>query len=143
PLVRSEHADRLAALDQERLVVAERAELTHDRIEGGPAPSRPSGAAVHDQRIGVLRDLRIEVVHEHPERRLLLPAAAAELRPARRADGPCARQRSAHEGTRRLSRSTSPKRPAPSADAETTTTCALRKTWYVCIPPVQLVMTVW
>ena len=46
-----------------------------------------TGPAVDDEVVGVLGDLRIEVVHEHPERGFLLPAAAAELAPAWRADG--------------------------------------------------------
>ena len=63
------------------------AELADDRVEGLPAIARgPAGAAVDDEVVGVLGDLRVEVVHEHPERRLLLPAAAAELAAARGAD---------------------------------------------------------
>ena len=41
---------------------------------------RPPGPAVDDEVVGVLGDLRIEVVHEHPERGFLLPAAAAAAR---------------------------------------------------------------
>ena len=54
--------------------------------------ARP-GAAVDDQGVRVLGHLRVEVVHEHPEGGLLAPAAAAQLRAARGADGPGAGQR--------------------------------------------------
>ena len=40
--------------------------------------ARP-GAAVDDELVGPLGDLGVEVVHQHPHRRLLLPAAAGDL----------------------------------------------------------------
>ena len=48
--------------------------------------ARP-GAAVDDEVVRVLGDLRIEVVHEHPERGFLLPALAGDLGAAGRAHG--------------------------------------------------------
>ena len=87
PWVRPEDADRLARLDQERLVVGEGAELAHDRVEGVPAAGGAAGPAVDHERVGILGDLRIQVVHEHPQDRLLLPAAAGDLRAAGRAHG--------------------------------------------------------
>src|SRR6185312_5471592 len=87
PLVRPQDADRLPALDQERLVVAEDAQLTDDRVEGVPAAGRATGAAVHDEVVRVLRHVRVEVVHEHPEGRLLRPAATAQLGAAGGSDG--------------------------------------------------------
>ena len=83
----AEDADRLAGGDQQRLVVLEAAKLGHDGVEGLPRPSRAPGAAVHDQVVRILGNLGIEVVHEHPQRRLLLPALAGELGAARRAHG--------------------------------------------------------
>src|SRR5881227_3729363 len=50
-LVRAEHADRLARLHQQRLVVAQLAERGHNRVEILPAPRRPAGAAVDDQAV--------------------------------------------------------------------------------------------
>ncbi len=50
-----------------------------------PSCAPPAGAAVDDQLLRVLRHLGIEVVHQHAQRRLLLPAAAGELAAARRA----------------------------------------------------------
>ena len=63
------------------------AELADDRVEGVPAPRRAAGAAVDDEVVRVLGDLRVEVVHQHPERRFLLPAAAGQLGAARGSDG--------------------------------------------------------
>src|SRR5438309_1575248 len=47
------------------------------------APRRLAAAAVDDQLLGPLGDGRIEVVHQHPERRLLVPTLAGK-RGARR-----------------------------------------------------------
>ena len=87
PLVGPQDTHRFAGLDEQRLVVAELAQFPDDGVEGVPAPGRAAGAAVDDQMIRVLGDLGIEVVHEHPEGRLLRPAAAGQLRAAGRADG--------------------------------------------------------
>ena len=40
PLVRAEHAHRLAGLDEQRLVVGERPQRAHDRVEGLPGARR-------------------------------------------------------------------------------------------------------
>ena len=87
PFVGPEDRDRLARLDEQRLVVGEAAELADDRVEGLPASGRPAGAAVDDERVGVLGDLGVEVVHQHPQGRFLAPAAAGQLRAAGRPDG--------------------------------------------------------
>ena len=136
PLVGPEHGDRLAALDEQRLVVGEAAQLADDRVERLPAPGRATGPAVDDERVGVLGDLRVEVVHQHPQSRLLAPAAAAQVRASRGADGAGAggrREISGHrfEDTRprgpsdrqsgRESMSCSPIRPLPTAFSETMT----------------------
>ena len=87
PFVGPQHPDRLAALDQEGLVVGEDAELADDRVERVPAANGPARTAVHDEVIRVLGDLRIEVVHQHPQGRLLRPTAAGQLGAAGRTDG--------------------------------------------------------
>ncbi len=87
PGMRPDDPDRLARLDEQRLVVLESAELADDGVEGLPRARGAAGAAVDDEVVGVLGDLRIEVVHEHPEGRFLRPAAAGELAPPWRADG--------------------------------------------------------
>src|SRR5207249_1285640 len=51
-----------------------------------PVARRLAGPAVDDQLVGLLGDLRVEVVHEHPESGLLWPAFARQLRPPRRAN---------------------------------------------------------
>ena len=82
----AEDAHRLARLDEQRLVVAEPQERPHDRTQGVVRPGRPAGAAVDHERLRVLGDLRVEVVEEHPQRRLGLPRAGVQLRAAWRPD---------------------------------------------------------
>ena len=87
PLVRAEHADRLAGLDEQRLVLVEALQGPDDRRVGVPAPGRAAGAAVHDELVGVFGHLGVEVVHQHAHRALGGPALAAELGAAGRVDG--------------------------------------------------------
>ena len=87
PRVRPQDADRLARLDEQRLVVLEPTELAHDRVERVPRARGSPGPAVDDEVVRVLGDLGIEVVHEHAQRGFLLPAAAGQLGAARGADG--------------------------------------------------------
>ena len=86
-VVRAEDADRLARLHEQRLVVAEPPERRHDRVERLPRAGRAPGAAVHDEAIGILGHVRVEVVHQHAERCFLLPASTGELEAARGAHG--------------------------------------------------------
>ena len=88
-LVRAEHADGLAALDEQRLVVLEPAQRRDDRVERLPRARGAPGAAVDDEVRGILGDLGIEVVHEHAQRGFLQPALAGQLGAARRADDGC------------------------------------------------------
>ncbi len=78
PLAGPQHPDRLAGLHQQRLVVSQRAQGPHDRVVRLPVPGRLAGAAVDHQLLGVLGHLRVQVVHQHPQRALLLPAETAE-----------------------------------------------------------------
>ena len=78
----AEHADRLPGLHEQGLVRFEPSERREDAVEGVPRARRASGAAVHDEIVGPLRDVGIEVVLEHPERRLLGPPEAVERRAA-------------------------------------------------------------
>ena len=59
------------------------AQLADDRVERLPRACRAPGPAVDDEVVRILGDLGIEVVHEHPQRRFLRPAAAGQLAPAR------------------------------------------------------------
>ena len=79
PFVRSQHADRLAGLDEEGLVIVEVLERGDDRRVGLPAPGGAAGAAVDDELVGMFGHLRIEVVHQHAHRGFLRPALAAAL----------------------------------------------------------------
>ena len=72
--VRAKHADRLAALHEQCLVIFQRAQRCDDRIETVPVAGRFSGAAIHHQVTRSLRNFGIQVVHQHAERRFLLPA---------------------------------------------------------------------
>src|SRR6185369_1603900 len=85
--MRAQDPDRLARLDEQRLVTLERPQLADDGVEGGPRPRGTARPAVDDEVIRVLGDLRVEVVHEHPEGRLLLPSTAGQVGPARSANG--------------------------------------------------------
>ena len=58
------------------------------RVEAAPVAGGLAGAAVDDQVVGALGDLGVEVVLQHPQRRLRLPAAArSAVGAARGADG--------------------------------------------------------
>ena len=83
----AEHADRLARLDEQGLVVLQILERRDDRRVGLPAPGGPAGAAVHDELVGVFGHLGVEVVHQLAHRALGGPALAAELGAAGRVDG--------------------------------------------------------
>ena len=85
--MRPEHADRLARLHEQRLVVAAAAAASARSSRSAVVRSRrASRAAVDDELLGVLGDLGIEVVEQHPQRRLGLPRARVQRRPARRPD---------------------------------------------------------
>src|SRR5262249_54580150 len=82
-LVGADDADRLARLDEERLVVFELPECCDDGVKRLPAPGRLARAAVDHEPVRVLRHLRVEVVHEHAQGGFLNPPLAAALRAAR------------------------------------------------------------
>src|SRR5205807_2358018 len=65
-----------------------------DGVERLPRPGGLPGPPVHDEVLRALRNLRVQVVHEHPEGGLLGPSLAGELRSAWRAD--LSRTRRAH-----------------------------------------------
>src|SRR3954447_6141083 len=78
-LVRLEDRDRLARLDEQRLALAERRELALDRREARLVARGLADPAVDDEVLRALGDVGMQVVLEHPQRRLLLPAAAAKV----------------------------------------------------------------
>lgn len=79
PLVGLHHADRAAGLDEHRLVLLEGLEGADHRVVRAPVAGGLAGAAVDDELVGVLGDLGVEVVLEHPQRGLLLPSQGAQL----------------------------------------------------------------
>jgi hypothetical protein len=80
-----EHRDRLARLDDQRLVVFETLQGAQDRGQRFPVAGGFADAAVDDQVLRPLGDFRIEVVAEHAESCFLQPALAVERGAARRA----------------------------------------------------------
>src|SRR5437763_2550137 len=82
----AEHSDGFAGLHKQRLVVLQFTQRPHDCIECFPVSRGPPCSAVNDQAVGVLRHLRVEIVHQHPERGFLMPAFATLFVSARRAN---------------------------------------------------------
>src|SRR5262245_1011422 len=82
--VRAEDADGFARLHKQRFVVIQIAQAAYDGVEAPPVARRLARAAVNDQVVGALGDLRVEVVHQHPHRGLLRHAPATALTAARR-----------------------------------------------------------
>ena len=91
--VRAEHRNRFSALHEQRLVILQRAQRRHDRVEGLPAARGAPRAAIHHQLVRSFSDVRIEVVHQHSKGRLLLPSLARDHASARCAYRPRARRR--------------------------------------------------
>ena len=87
PLVGLHDADRSAGLDEHRLVLLERPQRTDHGVEGAPVAGGLAGAAVDDELVGVLGDLGVEVVLQHPQGGFLLPSQGAQFRTARCSDG--------------------------------------------------------
>ncbi len=77
--VGAEHADRLAGLDEQRLIALEAAQGRDDAVERRPVARRPPDAAVDDELARPLGDVGVEIVHEHAHRRFGQPALGAEL----------------------------------------------------------------
>ena len=81
-----EHTDGLSALDQQGFVVLQTAQRGDDPLVALPVSRCLPAAAVDHELLRALRDRGIEIVHEHPESRLLMPAFAGERRPRRGGD---------------------------------------------------------
>ena len=84
--LRPEHADRLAGLDEQRLVALEPPKGPDDLVEGVPASGGLARAAVHDEILRPFGHVGVEVVHQHAKRGLLGPCLARQIGAARRAD---------------------------------------------------------
>src|SRR3546814_8711200 len=67
-LVRAEDADRLARLDEQRLVALEPLQRLDDPVETLPVARGAADPAIDDEFVRVLRSLGIAIVHQHPDR---------------------------------------------------------------------------
>ena len=84
--MRPEHAHGLAALDEQRLVLAEAQEAADKPPKRLMIARSLSRAAVDDELLRPLGDLAIQIVEQHAEWRLRLPGTRIQLRPAGRPD---------------------------------------------------------
>src|SRR5215472_9976056 len=82
--MRAELSNRLSRLNEKRFVVFEFTQQTNDCIESFPASRGATSSAVDHQLIGIFRDFGIEIVHQHPHRRFLMPAFARAFITTRR-----------------------------------------------------------
>ncbi len=85
--MRAKYANRLAGLDQQRLVALEPPERGDDGVVAFPIARRTADAAVDDELVRALGHIRVEVVHEHSQRRFGKPAFCRALRAPGSADG--------------------------------------------------------
>src|SRR4029079_3258474 len=74
-------------LDEQRLVGFQRTQRFDDALVALPVARRLADAAVDDELLRPLRDLRIEIVHQHPQRRFGEPALRRKRGAARGANG--------------------------------------------------------
>ena len=81
--MRAEDSHRLPGLDEQGLVGLQGLQSVDDGIKTGPVARGFAGSAVDDELVGLLRHLRIEVIHEHPQRGFLRPAPTRNLRSPR------------------------------------------------------------
>jgi len=84
--VRFKHANRLAGLHQQGFVVFEFGQRFYNRVIAFPVARGAAYAAVDHQLVGVLRHLRVEVVHQHAQRGFGEPAFGGKRGAARGAD---------------------------------------------------------
>ena len=75
----SENSNGLAGLNQQRLVAFELAQRSDDPVKALPIPRRTTDAAIDDQLARPFGDVRIEVVHQHSERRFRKPALRTDV----------------------------------------------------------------
>ena len=78
-LVGAEHADRLAGLHQQRLVLVQRLQRRDDAVEILPGAGGAADAAVDHQFVRIFGNVGIEIVHQHAQRRFGHPALGVEL----------------------------------------------------------------
>src|SRR5476651_794339 len=74
-----EHADRLAGLHQQSLVVIQVGQAFDDLVVAFPVTRRTTDTTVNHQFFRVLGNFRVEVVHQHAQRRFGQPALGGQL----------------------------------------------------------------
>src|SRR6202034_3944299 len=77
--VRTQNSDGLSGLNQQRLIILKMDEGSCDRVVRIPIPRRLARSSVDDQLLRRLRDVGIEIVHQHPKGRLLNPSLTVQL----------------------------------------------------------------
>ena len=85
-LGRAEHGHRLAALHEKGLVGPQAEKRSDDLFQRSVASRGTSGSAVDDESLGMLGDLGVEIVEQHPQRCLRLPAQCVQRGASRCAD---------------------------------------------------------
>jgi hypothetical protein len=70
-------------LHKERFVIFQIAQGSDNRVERLPAPGGATGSTVNDKSIRGFGHVWVEIVHQHPHGRFLMPAFAASLDAAR------------------------------------------------------------
>ena len=70
----AKHADRLAGLDQQGFVRFQPLQRFDDPVIAFPVARGSTDAAIDDKLLRPFRDVRVQIVHQHPQRRFGEPA---------------------------------------------------------------------
>src|SRR5215470_7668387 len=93
----AENSDWLTRLDEYRLVAFELAQRGNDPVETVPVAGRSADSAVDDEFARSFGNIRIEVVHQHPEGRFGQPAFGTDFGSTRRSDRPLVVHSAVHD----------------------------------------------
>jgi hypothetical protein len=85
-LMGAEHADRLAGLHDEGFILVQILQRRDDTVEIVPGAGGAADAAINHQLMRALGHVRVEIVHQHAQRRFRHPAFGIEVSALRRAD---------------------------------------------------------
>ena len=75
--MRREYAHGLTGLHQQGLVIVQALQRLDDTVIAVPVARGTADAAVYHELRGILGDVRVEIVHQHAQRRLGQPGAGA------------------------------------------------------------------